>query len=51
MTRADLPKLGRMGTLTLTGMVLALLVLAWFQGGEEPLRPIVEDVAMPGAAG
>lgn len=27
--------------------VAALLVLAWFDGGEEPLRPIADDVALP----
>ena len=26
-----------------------LLLLAWFDGGEEPLRPIVEDIPTPGA--
>lgn len=26
---------------------LALLALAWVDGGEEPLRPIVEPVALP----
>ncbi|WP_143704550.1 hypothetical protein [Porphyrobacter sp. TH134] len=25
-----------------------LLVLAWFDGGEEPLHPIAETVALPG---
>jgi hypothetical protein len=24
-----------------------LLALAWFDGGEEPLHPIAEDVALP----
>lgn len=24
-----------------------LLVLAWFEGGEEPLHPITQDVALP----
>ena len=24
-----------------------LLALAWFEGGEEPLHPIAEDVALP----
>lgn len=24
-----------------------LVVLAWYDGGEEPLRPIAEDVALP----
>lgn len=28
------------------GIVL-LLALAWFDGGEEPLRPIAEPVALP----
>ena len=27
--------------------VAALLALAWFDGGEEPLRPIADDVALP----
>jgi hypothetical protein len=31
-------------------VVLALLVYAWIDGGEEPLRPIVEPVAVPGNA-
>jgi hypothetical protein len=26
---------------------LGLLALAWFEGGEEPLRPIAEDVSLP----
>lgn len=26
---------------------LALLALAWVDGGEEPLRPIIEPVALP----
>lgn len=26
---------------------LALLALAWFDGGERPLRPIAETVALP----
>ena len=33
----------------LAGVVLAaLLTLAWFDGGEQALRPIAEDVALPG---
>lgn len=28
--------------------VAALIGLAWFDGGEEPLRPIAEPVALPG---
>ena len=34
--------------LLVAGVVtLALLVLAWFEGGEEPLRAIAEPVALP----
>jgi hypothetical protein len=28
-------------------LVAALLLYAWIDGGEEPLRPIVQPVAMP----
>ncbi|MFL0356856.1 hypothetical protein ACI5KX_10305 [Erythrobacter sp. GH1-10] len=28
--------------------VLAVLVLAWIDGGEEPIRPIVQAVEVPG---
>lgn len=28
-------------------LTLLLLVLAWYQGGEEPMRLIEEDVAVP----
>lgn len=28
--------------------VATLVGLAWFDGGEEPLRPIAEPVALPG---
>jgi hypothetical protein len=27
--------------------VAGLVVLAWFDGGEEPLRPIAQDVVLP----
>ena len=34
------------------GAVLAVLVIAWFDGGEEPIRPIVQPIALPqGSAG
>lgn len=34
--------------LVIAGMMVAvLLALAWFDGGEEPLHPIAEDVALP----
>jgi len=35
------------------GLALAailFLAFAWFDGGEEPMREIVEPVALPGAA-
>ncbi|UYV14589.1 hypothetical protein [Porphyrobacter sp. ULC335] len=28
-------------------VAVLLLALAWFEGGEEPLHPIAEDVALP----
>jgi hypothetical protein len=31
-------------------VVAALLALAWFDGGEEPLHPIAQDIALPGQA-
>jgi len=36
--------------LALAGLAAALLALAWFDGGEEPLHPIAQAVAVPGAA-
>lgn len=30
--------------------LVALLVYAWIDGGEEPLRPIIEPVAVPEGA-
>lgn len=37
--------------LAIAGVIVlaALLALAWFDGGEEPLRPIAQDVAVPEA--
>lgn len=29
--------------------VVALLALAWFDGGEEPLHPIAQEIAVPEA--
>ena len=29
------------------GLVALLLVYAWIDGGEEPLRPVVEPIAVP----
>lgn len=31
-------------------IVLALAGLAWFDGGEEALHPITQQIALPGAA-
>ncbi len=31
-------------------IVILLLALAWYDGGEEPVRDIVEPVALPGGA-
>ena len=36
--------------LALALLVVALLVYAWIDGGEEPLRPISQPVAVPEAA-
>jgi len=32
----------------LVGLVIAgVIALAWFDGGEEPIRPIVQDIDVP----
>ena len=41
---------GRRWPLALAGLAAAMLALAWFDGGEEPLHPIAQDVAVPGPA-
>ena len=41
---------GRRVVVTLALVFLAILVLAWLDGGEEPLRPIEHAVAVPEAA-
>lgn len=42
---------GRGRLLAVGGAVLAaLLALAWYDGGEEPLRPIAQDIQLPEAA-
>jgi hypothetical protein len=42
------PSARRKLTIALWVLVPAILfVLAWFDGGEEPLRPIAEPVALP----
>lgn len=40
--------MGRSTTLVLVALILILLLLAWHQGGEEPVRPIEQDVPAPG---
>lgn len=30
--------------------VMLILAIAWFDGGEEPLRPITQPVAQPGSS-
>jgi hypothetical protein len=45
-----LPK-GRRNVLALAAFaVLVLLVYAWIDGGERPVRPIVEPVEIPGVS-
>lgn len=38
---------GRTWLLAAAILLAGLLVLAWVDGGEEPLRPIAEDVTLP----
>jgi hypothetical protein len=38
---------GRRWLLVVGGGAVVLLALAWFDGGEEPLHPIAQDVAVP----
>lgn len=37
----------RRGIAVAAVIAAALLVLAWYEGGEEPLRPIAEPVVLP----
>lgn len=41
------PRLGRRKAALLAGLVLLVLILAWYQGGERALRPIEEDIPVP----
>lgn len=45
-----LPKLGRRNTALAIVLLIVLLVLAWYGGGEQPIRPIEQDVAVPEGA-
>lgn len=38
---------GRRVVITLALVLLAILFLAWFDGGEEALHPIEQEVALP----
>lgn len=50
MRGAILPRLGRRNIALLIVLTLLVLVLAWYQGGEEPVRFIEEDIALPEGA-
>lgn len=39
----------RRGKLVFAVVVLSILVLAWYDGGEEPIRPISHELAVPEA--
>jgi hypothetical protein len=47
MRGANLPRLGRRNTALLIMLMVLLLLLAWYQGGEQSVRLIEEDVAVP----
>lgn len=32
----------------MAGVIVAILALAWFDGGEKAIRPIVHEIAVPG---
>ncbi len=38
---------GRKMAIMLTAAFLAMMVAAWFDGGEEPIRPIEQRVDLP----
>lgn len=50
MRGTNLPRLGRRNTALLIVAVVLALVLAWYQGGEQPLRTIEENVPVPEGA-
>jgi hypothetical protein len=47
---AGLAMTGRRAVGAIVVLVAALVLYAWIDGGEEPLRPIAQPVALPGAA-
>jgi hypothetical protein len=48
LQQASVRQTGRARRWVLAGLlVAAALALAWFDGGEKPLRPIAEPVALP----
>ncbi len=40
---------GKRRILAILAVIAVILVVAWIDGGEEPLRPIVEPVEVPGS--
>ena len=40
------PRPGRIWII-LTMVIVAVIALAWFDGGEQPIRPISQPIAMP----
>lgn len=42
-----MPKLGRRKTVVLVVLLVMLVFMAWYQGGERALRPIEHDIAVP----
>ena len=46
---APRPRIGLRRVGLALAAVAVLAALAWIDGGEEPLRPIAETVALPGA--
>jgi hypothetical protein len=35
---------------TVAALIALVLVYAWIDGGEEPVRPVIEPIAAPGSA-